>query len=157
VALWEAFYTESKHFDLHTLRAPNRSPTPISKSNDFLRQSDNIWGARGPISGRCWGFPGSRPAPKHTYFPFEAATTESLRIGRKRRSRPPRYRQSALGDRSLSKSGRGRVHGDPEVVFGQVFLLEAWVAKTKSPTLFRNEWFVGLAAFGGKATQPNFS
>ncbi len=44
-------YTENKLFDLDTLRVPNRSPTPILKSNDFLRQSDDIWGARGPISG----------------------------------------------------------------------------------------------------------
>ena len=50
VALWEAFYIEYKRFDLDTLRVPNRSPTPISKSNDFLGQSDDIWGAWGP---RC--------------------------------------------------------------------------------------------------------
>ncbi len=42
VALWEAFYIEDKCFDLDTLRVPNRSPTPISKSNDFLGQSDDI-------------------------------------------------------------------------------------------------------------------
>ncbi len=42
VALWEAFHVEIKHFDLDTLRVPNRSPTPISKSNDFLGQSDDI-------------------------------------------------------------------------------------------------------------------
>ncbi len=47
VALWEAFYIENKRFDLDTLRVPNRSPTPISKSNDFLGPSDDIW-ARGP-------------------------------------------------------------------------------------------------------------
>ena len=34
VALWEAFYIENQRFDLDTLRVPNRSPTPISKSND---------------------------------------------------------------------------------------------------------------------------
>ncbi len=47
VALWEAFYVEDKRFDLDTLRVPNRSPTPIPKSNDFLGQSEDIWGARG--------------------------------------------------------------------------------------------------------------
>ncbi len=49
--VWEAFYIENKRFDLDTLRVPNRSPTPISKSNDFLGQSDDIWGACGPILG----------------------------------------------------------------------------------------------------------
>ncbi len=48
VALWEAFYIEDGRFDLDTLRVPNRSPTPISKSSDLLGQSDDIWGARGP-------------------------------------------------------------------------------------------------------------
>ncbi len=35
VALCEAFYIEKKRSDLDTLRVPNRSPTPISKSTDF--------------------------------------------------------------------------------------------------------------------------
>ncbi len=48
MALWETFYIENKRSDLDTLRVPNRSPTPITKSNDFLGQSDDIWGARGP-------------------------------------------------------------------------------------------------------------
>ena len=48
VALWEAFYIENKRFDLDTLRVANRSPTPASKINDVLGQSDDIWGARGP-------------------------------------------------------------------------------------------------------------
>ncbi len=48
VALGEAFDIENKRFDLETLRVPNRSPTPISKSNDFLGQSDDIRGAQGP-------------------------------------------------------------------------------------------------------------
>ena len=42
VALWEVFYIENERSDLDTLRAPNRSPTPISKSNDFQGQSDDI-------------------------------------------------------------------------------------------------------------------
>ncbi len=46
---------DNKRFDLDTLRVPKRSPTPISKSNDFRGQSDDIWGARGlhfrPILG----------------------------------------------------------------------------------------------------------
>ncbi len=62
VALWEAFYTESKRFDLNTLRVPNRSPTPISKIKDFLGQSDDTRAARAPISGQFCGFPGSGPA-----------------------------------------------------------------------------------------------
>ena len=45
VALWEA---SNKRFDLDTLRVPNRSPTPISKSNDVLGQSEDIWGGPGP-------------------------------------------------------------------------------------------------------------
>ncbi len=62
VALWEAFYIENKCVDLDTLRVPDRSPTPSLKSNDFLGQSDDIFGARGPHSGRFRGFPGSGPA-----------------------------------------------------------------------------------------------
>ncbi len=48
-ALWEASYIENTRFDLDTLRVPNRSPTRISKSDDFLGQSDDIWGARGHL------------------------------------------------------------------------------------------------------------
>ncbi len=48
VALWGAFYIENKRFDLDTLRVPNRSPTPILKSKDFLGQSDYVRGARRP-------------------------------------------------------------------------------------------------------------
>ena len=62
VALWEAFYIEDKRFGFDTLRVPSRSPTPISTSNDFLPQSDGIWGAWAFLSGRVWGFPGSGPA-----------------------------------------------------------------------------------------------
>ncbi len=62
VALWEAFYIENKRFDLDTLRVPNRSPTPISKSNDFLGQSEDKWGARGPHFRPVLGVPGSGPA-----------------------------------------------------------------------------------------------
>ncbi len=67
VALWEAFYIENKRFDLDTLRVPNRSPTPISKSNDFLGQSGDIWGARGPHSRTILEVPGVRAGLKHTY------------------------------------------------------------------------------------------
>jgi hypothetical protein len=48
MALWEASYIENKRFDLDTLRVPSRSPIPISESNDFRGQSDDIWGAPGP-------------------------------------------------------------------------------------------------------------
>ena len=51
-----------KRFDLDTLRAPSRSPTPILKSNDFLGRSDDIWGARGPHFRPILGFPGPGPA-----------------------------------------------------------------------------------------------
>ncbi len=60
MALWEAFYIENKRFDLDTLRVPNRSPTPISKSNDRLGQSDDIWGGRGP---HFWTILGSSRGP----------------------------------------------------------------------------------------------
>ncbi len=63
VALWEIFYIENQRFDLDTLRVPNRSPIPISKSNDFLGQSgqsDNIWGAWGPHFLPILGVPGVR-------------------------------------------------------------------------------------------------
>ncbi len=67
VALWKAFYIENKRFDLDTLRVPNRSPTPISKSNDFLRQSDDICGARGPHFRPILKGPGVRAGLKSTY------------------------------------------------------------------------------------------
>ncbi len=68
VALWDAFYIDNKRFDLDTLRVPNRSPTPISKSNDFLRQSDDIWRARGPHFRAILKVPGARAGLKQTYF-----------------------------------------------------------------------------------------
>ncbi len=67
MALWEAFYIENKLLDLDTLRVPNRSPTPISKSNDFLRQSDDIGGARGPHFRPILGTPGVRAGLENTY------------------------------------------------------------------------------------------
>jgi hypothetical protein len=67
VALWEAFYIENKPFDLDTLGVPN--PTPISKSNDFLGQSDDIWGARGPHLRPILGVPGVRAGLKtHVFY-----------------------------------------------------------------------------------------
>ncbi len=67
VALWEAFYIENKRFDLDTLRMPNRSPIPISKSTELLRQSDDIWGARGLHFRPILGVPGVRADLKNTY------------------------------------------------------------------------------------------
>ncbi len=58
VALWEAFHIWNKGVDLDTLRVLNRSPTPILKSNDFLRQSDDTWGSRGPHFRLILGVPG---------------------------------------------------------------------------------------------------
>ncbi len=68
VALREAFYSQNQRFDLDTMRAPNRSPTPISKSNDFLGQSDDFGGARGPHFRSILGVPGVRAAFQNTYF-----------------------------------------------------------------------------------------
>ena len=68
VARWEAVYIEDKRSDLDTLRVPNRSPTPISKPNDFLKQSDDIWGARGPDFRPILGVPGVRAGLENTYF-----------------------------------------------------------------------------------------
>ncbi len=67
VALWEAFYIWNKRFDLNTLRVPNWSPTPISKSNDFVGQSDDISGARGPHFRPILGVPGARAGLKNRY------------------------------------------------------------------------------------------
>ncbi len=67
VALWEAFYVEHKRFYLDTLRAPNRSPTPISKPNYFLGQSEDIWGARGLHFRPILGIPGVWAGFKNTY------------------------------------------------------------------------------------------
>ena len=66
VAIWEAFYIENKRFDLDTLRVPNRSPTPTSKSNDFPGRSEDIWGARGLHLRPILGVPGVRAGFKHT-------------------------------------------------------------------------------------------
>ncbi len=66
--LWEAFYIENDRSDLDTLRVPNRSPTPILKSSDFLGQSGDIWGARGPHFRPILGVPGVRAGLKNTYF-----------------------------------------------------------------------------------------
>ncbi len=68
VALWEAFYIENERLDLDTLGVPNRSPTPISKSNDFLRQSEDKWGARGPHVRPILRVPGARAGLTNTYF-----------------------------------------------------------------------------------------
>ena len=67
VALWEAFYIEDKRFGFDTLRVPSRSPTPFSKSNDFVGQSEDIWGARGPHFRPIVGVPGVRAGLKNTY------------------------------------------------------------------------------------------
>ncbi len=66
MVIWGAFHIANKRCDLDTLWVPNRSPTPISKSNDFLGQSDDILGARGPHFRSILGFrdPGR---PKHKY------------------------------------------------------------------------------------------
>ena len=68
VAIWEAFYIENKRFDLDTLRVPNRSPTPISKSNDFRRPSEHIWGARGTQFQPILEVLGVRAGQKNIYF-----------------------------------------------------------------------------------------
>ncbi len=62
VAIWEAFFIDNQRFDLGTPRVPNRTPIPISNSNDVLGQSEDIWGAQGPHFQPIWGFPGSGPA-----------------------------------------------------------------------------------------------
>ncbi len=67
VALWEALYIENESFDLDTLRVPNRSTTPISKSNDFPGQSDDIWGGRIPHFRPIWGVPGVRAGLKNRF------------------------------------------------------------------------------------------
>ncbi len=67
VAAWGVFYIEDKRFDLDTLRVSTRSPTPISKSNDFLGQSDDIWGGPGPPFPADFGFRGVRAGQKHVF------------------------------------------------------------------------------------------
>ena len=68
VALWEAFYIETKRFDLDTLRMPNRSPTRISKFNDSPGQSDDIRGARGCHFRPSFGVPGVRAGLEQNMF-----------------------------------------------------------------------------------------
>ncbi len=51
-----------------TKTTPKLSPTPISKSNDFLRQSDDIRGARCPHFRPMLGVPGARAGFKNTYL-----------------------------------------------------------------------------------------
>ncbi len=67
VALWEASYIENERFDLDALRVPNRSPTLISKSNDSLGLSDDIWGGPGPHFRLNFGDPRGPGRPKDTY------------------------------------------------------------------------------------------
>jgi hypothetical protein len=64
--LWKAIYIQKKRFDLDTLRVPNRSPTPASKSCDFLGQSDDLWGPRGPHFRPNLWVPGVRAGLKNT-------------------------------------------------------------------------------------------
>ncbi len=66
VAFWEASYIKNKRFGLDTLRVPNRSPTPISKSNNFPGQSDDIWGTQGPHFRPMLGVPGVRAGFENT-------------------------------------------------------------------------------------------
>ncbi len=65
VAPWEACYIENKRFDLDALRVPRRFASPISKSNDFQGQSDDIWGARGPHFRPILGTPGVQDGLKN--------------------------------------------------------------------------------------------
>ncbi len=62
--LWKVFYNENWRFDLGALRVANRSPTPISKSNEFLGQSDDTWGVRGPHFRPNLGVFGARAGRK---------------------------------------------------------------------------------------------
>ncbi len=66
--LWKVFYFENQRLDQGTLRVANRSPTPISKSNDFRGQSEDIWGARGLHFRPILGVPGARAGQQKTYF-----------------------------------------------------------------------------------------
>ena len=65
-------------FDMDTLRAPKRSPTPISKSNDFPGQSEDIWGARGPHLRSILGVSGARAGLKNTYLFVNRSVPEPL-------------------------------------------------------------------------------
>jgi hypothetical protein len=58
---WKVFYIANLRFALDTLRVANRSPTPVSKINDFLKLFDDIWGVRGCLSLPIRGIPGVRP------------------------------------------------------------------------------------------------
>ncbi len=77
VALWEAFYVESKRFDLDTLRVANRSSTPASKISDFLRCSTISGGSGAAFPGRVGEFPGLGAGLKktHIFYNFETAST----------------------------------------------------------------------------------
>jgi hypothetical protein len=68
VVLWDAFYSDNKRFDLDTPKVPSRSPTPTSKSNDALGQSEDIWGARGSHFRPMLGVPGVRAGLTHIYI-----------------------------------------------------------------------------------------
>ncbi len=49
------------------------------------------------------------------------------------------------------------IQRDPVVVYWPNDCLEAWGTKANKPHVLRKYWFVGLAAFGGKAEKPVFS
>ena len=68
IHFWKVFYIENSRFALDALRVANRSPTPTSKTNDFLGPFDVILGVRGRRSRPIWGVPGVRAGIQSIYF-----------------------------------------------------------------------------------------
>ncbi len=60
VPVWKVSFIEDLFFALNIRRAANRSPTPTSKTNDFLGPFDDIWRSRATVSGRFGDFLGVR-------------------------------------------------------------------------------------------------
>jgi hypothetical protein len=117
---------------LDTRRVPSRSPSPISKSNVFLRQSGDIWGARGSHFRPMLGVPEARAGFKNTYYmlqPLGTATVVVRQLGASHhglvRGQPGCHRPPGL----LMFTQR-----DPEVFFK---------LKTHTPGFLIHEFWVG--------------
>ena len=72
---WKSFYIENWRFALDTLRVANRSPTPTSKTNDFLGPFDVTCGGPGPPFPADLGGPGG-PGRNKKYIFLKASESQ---------------------------------------------------------------------------------
>jgi hypothetical protein len=91
--------------------------------------------------GRPWdglpGPPGSPPAFNKSQIPAQARPRSHFAVG----TSPEDFAQTVIS-------------GIPRCFFGQVFFWRPGVPRPERHAFSRNAWFLGLAAFGGKAKKP---